>query len=301
MSRTESPSWLSESLNHVEAARRVQVYFIVGCQKSGTTWLQILLNASGVTPCRGEGHYSDVFVPLLQRAISTYNAQDKASIKADTGELLAMARLFCDGRFGKAVLSAEHPPAVVATGDKTPEGAYGMPLLNQLYPDAKFIHIVRDGRDACVSGWAHLNRLGNGAKFPSITEYASYFASGHWRPYITNARATGSALGEDRYIEVRYEALLENPSEHAWRLLQFLGAEPDEQMVNRAVGAASFKQLSGREPGEADNSSHFRRGISGSWISELPEPAVAAFEAQAGSLLESLGYPLSTAITPTAP
>lgn len=287
------PPWYAQALDDARAIASAQVYFVVGCQKSGTTWLQLMLNATGVAPCCGEGHYSDVLVPSLKQAFELYNGQAKCNMKAEPREILAAARVFCDSRFAAAIRRVPDR-TVIAVGDKTPEGAYGMRLLDQLYPQSKFIHIIRDGRDGCLSGWAHLGRLDQQKKFRSIVEYAEYFAAHHWVPYIQHARNSGAAFGAGRFLEVRYEQLLQDPHRHMAEMMAFLGVQSCESDIARAVDAASFKSLSGgREPGESDDASHFRKGVAGSWIQDLPPSAVKAFEAKAGTMLHALGYPLS--------
>ena len=76
----------------------------------------------------------------------------------------------------------------------------------------------------------------------------------------------GPALFGDRYTEVRYEDLLERPNEEVGRLLGFLGVDTDETLVEHCVSSASFEKLSkGRERGQEDPASFYRKGVAGDW------------------------------------
>jgi hypothetical protein len=90
---------------------------------------------------------------------------------------------------------------------------------------------------------------------------------------------------------VRYEDLLSRPEEEVRRLLEFLGAGADDETVRRCVNAASFEKLSrGRERGEEDPTSFFRKGVAGDWRNTFTEQDRRVFEEMAGDLLAQLGY-----------
>ena len=190
------------------------------------------------------------------------------------------------------------PGAVRAVGDKTPEAALGCELLDLIFPDARFIHVIRDGRDAVVSGWAHLHRSGRGHPIQSVADYAELFARAHWCGYITAARKAAAVFPE-RYLEVRYEDLHARPHSEVRKLLRLLDVADDDETVARCVEAGSFVRLSGgRRRGEEDSASQFRKGVVGDWRERLDAETVGRFEAIAGPLLVELGY--GTAATVTA-
>lgn len=270
------------------ASRRV--FFIVGCQKSGTTWLQAALDAHPRVCCGGEGHFTDLLAPMLEIALGKYNTCEKVPVKLGDDDLFAVARLLTDRTLARYLSAADDPSVIEAVGDKTPESALALPALDRLYPGFRCIHIIRDGRDGAVSGWAHLQRVGQTDRFGSFAAYAPYFASRHWRGYIETARASASALGE-RYLEVRYEALHEDPHREMRRLLEFLAVDSGPDAVACCVEGGAFERLSGgRQRGDEQRDSHFRKGVVGDWRSHFDEPTLEAFEAAAGGLLGELGY-----------
>ncbi|MHC4208311.1 MAG: sulfotransferase [Planctomycetota bacterium] len=283
------PAWYHDALQASAAIGRRDVFFVIGCQKSGTTWVQRLLDHHPSLCCGGEGHFSDVAGPLLEHAIAVYNEQDRTNLVLEPTALLALVRSLTDGILGRYLARSDDPGAVAAVGDKTPEGAIGVPMLNALYPGARFIHIIRDGRDAAVSGWGQVRRVGSADRFESFADYAVFFADRHWVPYVSRARAAGARLG-DRYLEVRYEQLHADAARQARRLLLLLGVSATDDVVRSCVQRASFRAISGREAGDEDLSSHLRKGIVGDWKNHFDEATLSRFEAVAGPLLQELGY-----------
>jgi hypothetical protein len=284
------PAWYHNALSASAAVGRRRVFFIIGCQKSGTTWVERLLDNHPNVCCRGEGHFSDVAGPLLEHAVKLYNEEPRTGWELSQQELLSTVRLLTDQILDRYLARCDDPDAVVTVGDKTPEGAIGVPALNALYPGAKLIHVIRDGRDAAVSGWVRLRRVGSDHRFESFADYAVYFAERHWVPYITRARHGASHL-PGRYLEVRYEALHAEPAVQARHMLAFLGVETSGDTVRSCVERASFTALSGgRAPGDEDTTSHFRKGIVGDWRNRFDQETLTRFEAVAGTLLRDLGY-----------
>lgn len=165
--------------------------------------------------------------------------------------------------------------------------------LMQDFPGCKIIHLIRDGRDVCVSGWFHnLREKGDKfkAQFPTFAGYVPLMAGQRWKPYILAARSAG-LLYPDRYMEVRYEQLHSEPETTIERLLGFLGVEADDQTIADCRQAGDFKRLSGgRSQGSEDRNSFFRKGAVGDWREHFDQPAINAFNQCAGDLARELGY-----------
>jgi len=136
-------------------------FFIVGSPKSGTTWLLNLLNGHHEIVVNGEGRFTWRLVPWLAQAVKAFNDDQAKFVGKEVTYLrdvdLQMAsRMFIDIQLCRYIETSGKPLfSVAAVGDKTPQHAMSMPLLSQFYPDAQFLHIVRDPRDAAVSGWHH--------------------------------------------------------------------------------------------------------------------------------------------------
>jgi hypothetical protein len=105
-------------------------------------------------------------------------------------------------------------------GDKTPGYVTHLPQLSRLFPDAQFVHVVRDGRAVAVS-------LGERPWGPASAIAGAFW----WRTKAGRGRRDGRALPSDRYLEVRHEDLLADPAAELARVCAFLGAEYSPEML----------------------------------------------------------------------
>jgi hypothetical protein len=295
----------------------VPVFFVVGNQKSGTTWLMRMLDAHPEILCKGEGRFfggSWRQKSLKQRdtmrpASSLYNAlldseylrlwieRSVWSRNDAAGEHLDnLTRMAIDYFLGGALLKSGKR----IVGDKSPLLTPDtIREISAIYPEAKVIHIIRDGRDVAVSAAHHARNFGQARKRGAANETTdTIFPEGQleklaaeWASRVGKTVEDGPALLEGNYTEVRYEDLLQNPEVEVGRLLAFLAASSDEKSVTRCIEAASFERLSkGRKRGEEDPSSFFRKGVAGDWRHVFTREERETFAREAGELLAGLGY-----------
>jgi hypothetical protein len=288
------------------------VFFVVGYQKSGTTWLMRMLDAHPEVLCRGEGRFfgewrqkslvkSDAIRPPSSLLYALRDAEylglwiERSVWSRDDDKeehLENLARMAVDyflrgelAKTGKRLVGDKSPLL-------TPETVQEISVV---YPEARLIHIIRDGRDAAVSAAHHARNFGRASKEregsdlfeePRLRKLAA-----DWGGRVGRTVEDGPKLFGDRYAEVRYEDLLDRPQEEMTRLLRFLGAASDAESVRRCVDSASFERLSkGRSRGEEDPSSFFRKGVAGEWRGVFTQEDRRVFEEEAGDLLPRLGY-----------
>lgn len=279
--------------------RSKKIFFLCGAPKSGTTWLQVLLDAHPNIVCNGEGHFCDQLLPALHDAVAKYNgvvAEKNRTIFADLRGypllrpehelyLLAVAMSLIFGEQGI-------DPAIAAVGEKSPDNIRYLPVLDCLFPTAKFIHIIRDGRDGAVSCWFHNRRLTPdwvNQNFPTMDDFIARYAQ-EWEQSMRAGREFG-AQRAGRYLEVRYEDMIADTPGTAAKVFAYLGVPADEDIVRECCARGSFEALSrGRARGEEDRDSFFRKGAIGDWRTHLSEAAVRQFEQTAGEWLVRLGY-----------
>ncbi|MGH3145553.1 MAG: sulfotransferase [Rubrobacter sp.] len=311
------------------------VFFVIGRAKSGTSWLMRLLNAHPEILCRGEGRFfgrdfiredfrdqeriqpSSLYRAFLEAEYLQAWMERSVWTRGDDveGHLINLTRMathyFLTQRLtnsGKRIV-----------GDKTPlVSADIVSEMSAIYPEAKVIHIIRDGRDIAISMVHHrwnrsrdeggiyeldpeeARRREAYRKSPEgtiktgeglFTEKMIRSMANGWRKQINETRQGGMALLGANYAEVRYEDLLEHPETEAERLLEFLGADAGEEAVRECVRAASFENWTdGRERGQEDPSSFFRKGVAGDWENVFTEQDKRIFKEEAGDLLLKLGY-----------
>jgi hypothetical protein len=164
-------------------------------------------------------------------------------------------------------------------GDKTPGYVTQIDELAGMFPDAKFIHIIRDGRDVAMS---YLAREEWGPA--TMGEAALY-----WRSRVGRGRAAGRHLGADRYREVRYEDMVEDPEETTQILCRFLGLEYDVAMMEYHHRGKEFAASTKHPDAFSGLAQPVTKGMR-DWSTEMSPDDVALFETIAGDLLADLGY-----------
>lgn len=265
--------------------------FIVGCPRSGTTLLRRMVDAHPEIAITRETHWipelaGDV-TPELVDALLAHRKFAKLEIERQELEALAADQPSYAGlvtalfdRYGAA-------RGKRLVGDKTPNYVRKIPLLHELFPRARIVHIVRDGRDVALSavGWDRkLDELRE--RFPIWDESPVAAAALWWRWHVLHGRRAGRDMPVGLYHELRYEALVEDAERECRDLCVFLDIEYDAAMVRFHEGRTRD------EPGLSAKRAWLpvTPGLR-EWREEMRAEDVEAFEAAAGDALEELGYP----------
>jgi len=267
---------------------------VLGVRRSGTTLLRVMLDRNPELAVPDESY----FVPQLARRHRT--PVDPAAFVDDLRRLPTLVEwnlspASVQARLGPGMTTGEAIAAVFAAyaaardkarwGDKTPLYMQHLGVLERLFPDARYVHLIRDGRDAALSflsvpaglmteGWGH-------------PQDAAGFAS-QWATEVAAARALGACVGQARYHELRYEALVADPEGELRAVCAFAELEFDPAMldyVGRTDSARKAHQQRLNEPP--------RTGVR-DWRTEMRETERHAFEEVAGALLAELGYEVET-------
>lgn len=263
-----------------------QVFFITGWTMPGTAWIQHALDAHPEVYCKAEGHFADGLYPLLGRSMELFNRQSRrrtarrraAGIEDAAGGfthgdlefILAQAIGLGLGRW-----AGDAP--VRCIGDKTPEHVMFLDLLARVVPGARFVHVVRDGRDEAVSVWdfnRRVNADGFAKQQPTFESYIDTFAK-TWSDSVAKARSFGRDNPE-RFLQIFFEDLLNEPEPVIRDLFRFLRLDEGEKEISLCLEAGAATAPPGEEPGM--------------WRGRFEDKALAAFQRNAGELLKLLGY-----------
>jgi hypothetical protein len=267
--------------------------FVLGCVRSGTTMLRAMLDSHSELAVPPES-------PFVTMAVACADRYETATgIDADA----LLAAITRDPSFGEWQMPAEEvrrlwlasPPADVPAacramyaryaaergkryaGDKTPTNVLHVKLLADSFPEARILHIIRDGRDVVPS----LMDMHFG---PDRFGAATLF----WRDRVARGREGGRRVGTDRYREIRYEDLVAEPESVLTDVCSFLGLTFEPKMLEYHERADEL--LDGLR------FTHHVQGIrrppaaARDWRTDMPDHEVQLFEALAGDLLDELGY-----------
>jgi hypothetical protein len=277
--------------------------FIVGVPRSGTTLLRLMLDAHpdlAIPAETGFGLIPGVLPPgadrdlLAHTLLAQHSWQDLGIGEDELRAALAAVEPWSVGDGLRAVfrIYAAHQ-GKPRWGDKTPTHTRAMDAIARVLPEARFVHLIRDGRDVAASVRDLSFAPGDG----SIEAIAA-----DWRDTIVHARTLAGTLRH--YRELRYERLLTDPGAELRPLCAFLELDFDPAMLRHHERARErMAELPAGEVSDGRVLTHEQRVAShvlvfqppdasraGRWRAALSAGEVARFEAVAGDLLGELGY-----------
>ncbi len=284
--------------------------FVVGVGRSGTTLLRLMLDAHPELAIPPETHFLPALIYLLAtgephavdlvRVVQTYPGWRDFGLNED--------------ELRKAFEGAGSSPAGAINGfyaayakrhgkhrwgDKTPVYIESISKIGQALGDqARFVHLIRDGRAVAVSRRARAAKRGR-EPTPVRAEAET------WKRRIDSARDQSREV--EHYLELRYEDLTADPEAALRRVCDHIALGFDPAMLDYHEGASErLSELSdlpgqgGRvRPGSERIAAHSRTSEPPRtdrierWRTELSQEEIAGYEEVAGDLLEELGYPLA--------
>jgi hypothetical protein len=170
-------------------------------------------------------------------------------------------------------------------GEKTPGYVRFLPTLHSLWPDAKVVHLIRDGRDVALSLFDRTRSNRAAWRQPTWQEDPVTTAALYWDWNVRLGREAGARLGSDRYYELRYESLVGDAELACRNLCDFLAVAYDPVMLRFHEGRTRA------EPGLSAKSA-WRPVTAGlrRWQEQMTPADLVRFEAAAGDCLSELGY-----------
>lgn len=243
------------------------VVFIVGCPRSGTTWLQNLLAENKKVKTLGnESHLFDHYIgPLLRKW-----KEDKGSTQTSQ----SLATIIEEDMFVQSTRDYAHKLLRLdALNDdeifveKTPQHLAYLEEIIKLFPESKIVHIIRDPRDVVVSMLAASKSWGSEiADWKSATN-----AARRWVSLIRRIETSRTSVPESQFFELKYEDLLARTTETIQNLSNFLGLEWNEDLHTavRKYDASTILRHRGTGEGTKYPKKGLRRGQSGTWKGDL--------------------------------
>lgn len=267
--------------------------FLVGVPRSGTTLLRMLIDSHPDIMCgpeapwiagrgiRGLANVRDLTLYLTENEWGAANSL--------TGVDQEMIYKLMASVIDEIMSTAVRSQLKCRWADKTPENIVAVPFLHHLFPDAKFVHIFRDGRDVALSTqerlWEKISfQTGRSRRVKNT--YSN--ALKRWVSWIKQFHVDVERLNVS-YLSTRYEDLVCSPREEMQKILDFLEVRWSDQVLNphershdtvdRGEGVKSFYRRQ-----SIDTQSLYR------WKSELNWFQKRLTKAIAEEALVNLGY-----------
>jgi sulfotransferase family protein len=275
-------------------------FFIFGAQRSGTTLLRLMLNAHSKVAIPEEGGF---WMPLLRKFKKNFNKRIKSTELEKYIEYINNSpqyKLWCNddsNSFENIKKKKEVTLSYIMStvyenyaksknkilwGDKTPSFFRMIPVLSKLFPNAKYIHIYRDGRDVYLS-WQAIDKTKRNISLIAL----------EWVYKLKRARKDLENIDSKKVIEVKYESLVSKPEENLKKICNFISIEYEETMLdfwkssNQFIGAHHSKLI---------NSPVSLSSVA-KWKKKLSNRQISKFEIIAGKILKENGYEISQQVS----
>ena len=264
--------------------------FIVGYPRSGTTWVMWLLAQHPRVAAFQQSGFFHALKPIAdwwetdhlfsrrQEAASdgaVYKMFGSTSV-LDPKDFYSLCRTLAQHAFHQIATGTPGAKMVV---EQTPENSEFKDLVLGIFPDAHFIHVIRDPRAAYCS-IRSANMTWN-RQFPEHP----YTLAKRWKEIVRSALQIKSQT--ERYIEVRYEDLSRDPVSELQRIHASLGLESDRAACERAVEACRIDKL---RSNTKMPKGFYRKGSVDGWRGEIPRRDLHILEYLLGEDMEKLGY-----------
>lgn len=252
--------------------------FVVGLARSGTSWVHKILRSHPLVAGVFESGLFDTPQGVAALLGTKYWGSDQNSMaQLLTREDMARELELFAGRILGRRLKPHHRFLV----EKTPGHLWMVPVIGEVFPAARFVHVLRDGRDVYVSvraarrswarQWANRNSL--------LPVHAH-----RWKQAIRHMSRVAPSLG-DRFLEVRYEEIRADPFGSYKTMYDFCGIPYDDELLARIHKATDFETRY-----RPDEAAFKRGGRVGDWRTHLNFVEGAVFNLVAGKALIEAGY-----------
>lgn len=221
--------------------------FVVGCHRSGTTLLRLILDSHPNISCGPETRFLTEFAeritgPRHWQHFEHYGFPREYWLQQVAAMFDRFQSDYAERRGKKR------------WADKTPRYALSVGLIAEMFPDCQVVHLIRDGRDVVAS---HRSSWGY---------FAGMKATAKWPHYIHVAREAGRRLAPDRYHELRYEDLVLDTRSTVCELLEFLGEPWDDAVMRHDkqehdVQARYYERSARRRAASSDGAAVYRARV----------------------------------------
>lgn len=315
--RNPVPAITSEEVEEIKQFFPRDKFFILGHARSGTTLLMRLARLHPEVHCNYQAHFF-TRKPLLKSLVDSEEIEEwltRKSNRWNQGRDLSPLVLRASADFIMERDAAREGKMIV--GDKSPSSMiHGQVVrdMHSLYPDAKIVNIVRDGRDVLIS--ERFRNFVEESKFltdedkriiedlrkdqaPFTDGTRSIFTetfirniASRWVKDLSESDAEAQRLYEKEYHSLRYEDLLETPFAEMTKLWKFLGTKAVSESLEGQIKAEMSSNPDGEWQAKRNEgiASFLPKGQAGNWQRLFTEKDKSVFKEVAGEMLIKWGY-----------
>jgi len=315
--RTQIPAITSEEIAEIKQFFPREKFFIFGHARSGTTLLTRLARLHPEVHCNYQAHFF-TRRPLLKSLVDSPEAEEwlrRKSNRWNQGRDLSPLVLRAAADFIMERDAAKEGKMIV--GDKSPSSMiHGQAVrdMHAVYPDAKLIYIVRDGRDVLVS--ERFRNLVEESKFlkqedkhiiQELRKDQSQFTNGTrsiftdafiqrvakgWVENLREMEDEGKRLYSENYFSLCYEDLLARPFDEMTKLWNFLSVKKTDASLEERIKTeiTSNPDEEWQTKRNEDIASFLPKGQAGNWKCLFTEKDKSLFKEVAGGMLIKWGY-----------
>jgi len=319
--RDPIPAITAEEVAEIRQFFPREKFFIFGHARSGTTLLVRLTRIHPEVHCNYQAHFF-TRQPLLKSLVDTPEAEEwlrRKSNRWNQGRDLSPLVLRAIADFVMERDAAKEGKRIV--GDKSPSSTiHGQAVrdLHAVYPDAKLVYIVRDGRDVLIS--ERFRNLVEESRFlkaedkriiDELRKDQGQFTNGTrsiftetvirrmakgWVTNLAEIENEGQRLFGGNYLSLRYEDLLESPFEEMTRLWKFLGVKKVDSSLGKKIKAEMESNPDEEWQAKRDEgiASFLPKGQAGNWERLFTAKDKSVFKEVAGEMLIKWKYEQDT-------
>jgi hypothetical protein len=316
-SRNSIPPITREEIKEIKQFFPREKFFILGHARSGTTLLMRLARLHPEVHCNYQAHFF-TRKPLLKTMVNSPEMEEwltRKSNRWNRGRDLSPLVLRAAADFIMERDAALEGKMIV--GDKSPSSTiHGEAVrdMHALYPDAKLVYIVRDGRDVLIS--ERFRNFVEESKFLSAEDkriisdlradpvsfangsrsiFTESFIRRVAKGWVTNLQETDDEarrLYGKNYFSLRYEDLLKNPFKEMSRLWKFLGVKTINKSLERTIEAEMASNPDEEWQAKRDEgiASFLPKGQAGNWQRLFSARDKSVFKESAGEMLVKWKY-----------
>jgi LPS sulfotransferase NodH len=314
--RNPIPAITADEVAEIKQFFPREKFFIFGHARSGTTLLMRLIGLHPDVHCNYQAHFF-TRLPLLKSLVNTPEAEEwltRKSNRWNQGRDLSPVILRAAADFIMERDAAKEGKRIV--GDKSPSSTiHGQAVrdMHSIYPDAKLVYIVRDGRDVLIS--ERFRNFVEESKFLTsddkriisdlradpvsftdgrrsiFTEIVIRRVAKGWVTDLQEIEDEGRRLFGENYFAMRYEDLLARPFEEMQKVWAFLGVHADtslEKTILEEMTSNPDEEWQSRR--NEDIASFLPKGHAGNWQRLFTARDKAIFKEIAGEMLVKWGY-----------